>query len=69
MTDHTYKKIEIVGSSQESIQGAIENAISRTVESVSNANWFEVSEIRGHIDSGKIAHWQVAVKIGFRIDP
>lgn len=69
MADHTYKKIEIVGSSQESIQGAIENAISRTGESVSNANWFEVSEIRGHIDSGKVEHWQVAVKIGFRIDP
>ncbi|MFP4329151.1 MAG: dodecin [Alkalispirochaetaceae bacterium] len=65
MSEHTYKKIEIVGSSQKGLDDAIENAIARTGETISDARWFEVTEIRGHIEGGKIAHWQVGVKIGF----
>lgn len=66
--DHTYKKIEITGSSQVSQQEAIENAVAKAAESVRNMRWFEVVETRGHIDDQKIAHWQVTIKIGFTLD-
>lgn len=66
--DHTYKKIEITGSSEESYQKAVENAVAKAGESVRNMRWFEVVETRGHIDDQKIAHWQVTIKIGFTID-
>ncbi|HSP43152.1 MAG TPA: dodecin [Luteolibacter sp.] len=65
---HIYKKIEIVGSSPNSIQEAIENALARAAGSVRNMRWFEVVETRGQIDEQKIAHWQVTVKIGFLLD-
>ena len=68
MTDHTYKKIEIVGSSPEGPQQAIENAISKASETLRNMRWFEVTETRGQIVEGQIAHWQVTVKIGFTLD-
>ena len=68
MADHIYKKIELVGSSQEGLQQAIENAVAKAGESVRNMRWFEVVETRGHIAEGKIAHWQVTVKIGFTLD-
>ncbi len=68
MTDHTYKKIELTGSSTESIDQAIRNAVDKASESVHNMRWFEVDEIRGHIDQGKVAHYQVTVKIGFTLD-
>ncbi|MGE9290483.1 MAG: dodecin [Puniceicoccales bacterium] len=66
--DHTYKKIEITGSSSVSQQKAIENAVAKAAESVRNMRWFEVVETRGHIDDQKIAHWQVTIKIGFTLD-
>lgn len=66
--DHTYKKIEITGSSSVSQQEAIENAVAKAAESVRNMRWFEVVETRGHIDDQKIAHWQVTIKIGFTLD-
>lgn len=66
--DHTYKKIEITGSSAESPQKAIENAIAKAGESVRNMRWFEVVETRGHIDDQKIAHWQVTIKVGFTLE-
>ncbi len=66
--NHTYKKIEIVGSSNQSIQEAIENAVARAAESVRDMRWFEVVETRGQIDEQKIAHWQVTVKIGFKLE-
>lgn len=66
--NHTYKKIEIVGSSTLSIQEAIENAVARAAESVRDMRWFEVVETRGQIDEQKIAHWQVTVKIGFKLE-
>lgn len=68
MSDHhTYKKIEIVGSSKTSIENAIENALSECAKSVRNLDWFEVVETRGHIVDGKVGHYQVTLKIGFRL--
>ncbi len=68
MADHIYKKIELVGSSEEGLQQAIENAIAKANETIRNMRWFEVVETRGHIAEGRIAHWQVTVKIGFTLD-
>lgn len=69
MSDHrTYKKIELVGSSPTSIEDAINNAIAECSKSVKNIEWFEVTETRGHIADGKVAHFQVVLKIGFRIE-
>ena len=68
MSDHTYKKLEIVGTSESSIEEAIQNALDECNKTVKNMDWFEVSEIRGHIVNGKVGHYQVGVKIGFRIE-
>ncbi len=69
MSNHrTYKKLEIVGTSPNSIEEAIQNAISETAFSVANLDWFEVVETRGHIIDNKVAHFQVTIKIGFRIE-
>jgi len=65
---HTYKKLEIVGTSPNSIEEAIQNAISETSKSISNLDWFEVVETRGHIVDNNVAHFQVTIKIGFRIE-
>lgn len=68
MSDHhVYKKIELVGSSRTSIEDAVENALAEAAKTVHNLDWFEVVETRGHIANGKVGHWQVTVKIGFRI--
>lgn len=68
MSDHhVYKKIELVGSARTSIEDAIDNALAEAAKSVHNMDWFEVVETRGHIVDGKVGHYQVTVKIGFRI--
>ena len=67
MSDHTYKIIELTGSSKISIQNAIENAIARAAKTVHDMRWFEVTETRGHLDQGKISHWQVTIRIGFTL--
>lgn len=68
--DNVYRAIEVVGSSTQSIEAAIENAISRADATLSDINWFEVLETRGHVENGKVAHYQVALKIGFKMrDP
>lgn len=67
MSNHVYKQIEITGSSPQSMQAAVENAIARTAQTVEELRWFEVTETRGQIEEGKIAHWQVTVKIGFTL--
>lgn len=68
MSDHhTYKKIEVVGSSKVSIEDAISNALAECAKSVRNMDWFEVTETRGHIEGGKVGHYQVTLKVGFRI--
>jgi flavin-binding protein dodecin len=68
MADHVYKKIEIVGSSPDGYQEAIENAIEKASETLRNMRWFEVVETRGQITEGKATHWQVTLKIGFTLD-
>lgn len=68
MSDHVYKKIELVGSSPKSIEDAIRNAIETAGESVREMRWFEVVETRGHIEDGKIGHYQVTIKVGFTIE-
>lgn len=68
MSDHTYKKIELVGSSAVSIEDAVKNAVAKAAASVRNMRWLEVTETRAHLDGEKIAHWQVTVKIGFTLD-
>jgi len=68
MSDHhVYKKIEIVGSSKISIENAIQNALTQSGKSINHMEWFEVMETRGHIVDNKVAHYQVTLKIGFRI--
>ncbi|AIZ34888.1 dodecin [Pseudomonas sp. K1(2024)] len=64
---HTYKKVEIVGSSTTSIEDAINNALSEASQSIQHMQWFEVVETRGHIENAKVAHYQVTLKVGFRI--
>ena len=68
MPDHVYKSIELTGSSKTSPKDAIENAINKASQSIHDMRWFEVVDTRGHIDDGKIAHWQVTVKVGFTLD-
>lgn len=68
MSSHIYKKIELVGSSTESSDKAVENALAQASESIRNMDWFEVVETRGHIADGKVIHWQVVIKVGFRLE-
>ena len=68
MSDNTYRVTEIVGTSSESLQLAIENGIARAAKTLRNLDWFETTEIRGHLDEGRIQHFQVTMKVGFRID-
>ena len=68
MSDHVYKIVELVGSSSESVGAAIETAISRAAATLRHLEWFEVGQIRGHIENGKVAHYQVTLKAGFRLE-
>ena len=68
MADNTYKVTEVVGTSTESIHQAVRNGVAKTAESVRNLDWFEVTAIRGHLEDGAVAHFQVTMKIGFRIE-
>jgi flavin-binding protein dodecin len=68
MANHTYKKIELVGSSCDSIESAVQNALKRAGERIRNIRWVEVNEIRGSVVDAKIKHWQVGVKIGFTLE-
>lgn len=68
MSSHVYKKVELVGSSPNSIEDAIGNAIATASKSLKHLEWFEVSETRGHIVDGKVGHYQVVLKVGFRIE-
>lgn len=68
MTEHVYKKVELTGTSHESVEDAVRNAITRASKTIHNMRWFEVVDVRGHLDGGDIAHWQVTVKIGFTLD-
>lgn len=68
MSDHTYKLIDLVGSSAISTDDAIKNAIAKAALTIKHMSWFEVIETRGHIADGKVAHYQVTIKVGFRIE-
>lgn len=66
--DHVYKILELVGSSETSIEDAIKNAISRASKTVREMKWFEVVQTRGHIESGAVRHYQVTLRVGFTLD-
>ncbi|MEV6107932.1 dodecin [Streptomyces sp. NPDC051940] len=68
MTNHTYRVTEIVGSSPEGIDAAIRNGIARAGQTLRNLDWFEVTQIRGQLDGGSVEHWQVGLKVGFRLE-
>lgn len=68
MANHVYKQIELVGSSTTSSDDAISRAIERASATLRNVEWFEVTNVRGHIEQGKVAHWQVCLKVGMRIE-
>ena len=68
MSNHVYKTLALTGSSTTGIEDAVNTAIAKAHETVRNMQWFEVVETRGHIQDGKVAHWQVTIKIGFTLE-
>ena len=68
MANHTYRLTEVVGSSPESIDAAIRNAIDRASKTLRNLDWFEVTQIRGQVEDGRVEHFQVGLKLGFRLE-
>lgn len=68
MAEHTYKVVELVGSSARGTDEAIQNAVARAAKTLRNLDWFEVVETRGHLVNGKVAHWQVKIKLGFQME-
>lgn len=68
MTDHVYKSLELTGSSTVSIEDAVSKAIAKASETVRNIHWFNVTETRGHVRDGKVAYWQVSLKVGFTLE-
>ena len=68
MSDHVYKSIELTGSSISTVEDAVQNAIAKAAKTMRNMQWFQVLETRGHIVDNKVAHWQVTLKIGFRLE-
>ncbi|MER8104770.1 dodecin [Kitasatospora sp. NPDC059811] len=68
MTDHVYRVTEIVGSSTESVDAAIRNGVERASRTLRNLDWFEVTQVRGHLEDGGVKHYQVGLKLGFRLE-
>ena len=68
MSDHVYKSIELTGSSKSGIEDAVSNAIAKASQTLRSIHWFQVTETRGHVVDGKIAHWQVTLKVGFTLE-
>ncbi|GGW93315.1 hypothetical protein GCM10010297_13530 [Streptomyces malachitofuscus] len=68
MSDHTYRVTEIVGTSPDGVDKAVRNGIERASQTLRNLDWFEVTQVRGQIEDGRIAHWQVGLKVGFRLE-
>ncbi|HUP05701.1 MAG TPA: dodecin [Caldimonas sp.] len=68
MSDHVYKLLELAGSSSTSIEDAVQKAITKAHQTVRNIRWFEVTETRGHVVEGRIAEWQVSLKVGFTLE-
>ncbi len=67
MEEHVYKVIELAGSSEKSIEDAVEQAVARASKTLDGLRWLQVVETRGHIEGGKVAHWQVVIKVGFTL--
>ncbi|KAF4408363.1 MULTISPECIES: dodecin [Streptomyces] len=68
MANHVYRVTEIVGTSQEGVDDAIRNGIRRADETLRNLDWFEVTQVRGQIENGQVEHYQVGLKVGFRLE-
>lgn len=68
MSDHVYKIIELTGSSEKSMEDAIQNAVNRAGKTLRHLRWFQVTDTRGHLEEGKVTHWQVTVKIGMTLE-
>jgi flavin-binding protein dodecin len=68
MSNHVYKTLELTGSSVTGIEDAVQTALAKASESVRNIHWFEVVETRGHVEDGRVAHWQVTIKAGFTLE-
>lgn len=68
MSDHVYKSLELTGTSAQGVQAAIENAIGRASATVRGIKWFEVTQVRGAVEDGKVTHWQVSMKLGFTLE-
>ena len=68
MPDHVYRIIEVAGSSEQSIEAAIQNAVGRASQTLRQIGWFEVLQTRGHVENGKVAHYQVVLKVGFTLE-
>jgi flavin-binding protein dodecin len=68
MSNHVYKTLELVGSSTKGMEDAVQRAIGKAAETVRNLRWFEVVDTRGHIEKGRVAHWQVTLKLGFTLE-
>lgn len=68
MSEHVYKKIELVGSSPDGFDAAVKNALAKASQTIRNMRWFEVMETRGQIEEGVVNHWQVTLKVGFTLD-
>ena len=68
MTNHVYKSLELTGSSSTGIEDAVNNAIAKASETIRNIQWFSVVETRGHVQDGKVAYWQVTIKLGFTLE-
>ncbi|WP_411147634.1 dodecin [Streptomyces sp. A30] len=68
MPNHTYRVTEIVGTSPEGVDQAVRNGISRASQTLRHLDWFEITQVRGQIEEGQVAHWQVGLKVGFRLE-
>ena len=68
MSNHTYSISEIVGTSKDGIDAAVRNGIAEAAKTLRNLDWFEVKEVRGHLETGEVADWQVTIKLGFRLE-
>ena len=68
MAEHVYKVVELVGSSEQSVSQAIDRAVAKASESLRNIGWFEVTNVRGHVENGTVAHYQVTLKLGFTVE-
>jgi len=68
MPEQVYKSVELTGSSRKGMQDAVENALSRASKTIHHMRWFQVTDTRGYIEEGKVAYWQVTLKVGFSVD-